>query len=87
MKPGPDGHTLMHWSSKRQDTRFIEYLSNAGCDLSVKSDDKVGMAPIHWACTESSIGVVGLLLNRGVDINSQGEGGEKHWVCVLTRDV
>lgn len=75
MKPGPDGHTLMHWSSKRQDTRFIEYLSNAGCDLSVKSDDKVGMAPIHWACTESSIGVVGLLLNRGVDINSQDSSG------------
>ncbi|GMH52258.1 hypothetical protein TrST_g7429 [Triparma strigata] len=74
-KPGPDGHTLMHWSSKRHDTRFIELLSNLGCDLNVKSEDKVGMTPIHWACTESCIGVVGFLIGRGVDINCQDSSG------------
>ncbi|GMI41278.1 hypothetical protein TrCOL_g7652 [Triparma columacea] len=74
-KPGPDGHTRMHWASKRQDTRFIEYLADRGCNLSLKSLDAVGMTPIHWACTESSIAVINLLLNRGVSIDDQDSSG------------
>jgi len=61
--------------SKRQDTRFIEYLADRGCDLSLASTDTVGMTPIHWACTESSIAVINLLLNRNVSINLQDSSG------------
>jgi len=73
--PGADGHTRMHWACKRQDTRFIEYLADRGCNLSAQSTDAVGMTPIHWACTESSIAVINLLLNRNVSIDLQDSSG------------
>jgi len=65
----------MHWGAKRSDTRFIEYLADRGCTLSLPSKDKVGMHPIHWAATESAIPIVSFLLKRGVDINEQDSSG------------
>ena len=71
----PEGHTLMHWSAKCQDTRFIEYLADRGCRLDVPSRDSVGMHPIHWACTENAIGVASLLVRRGVSVDCRDASG------------
>ncbi|CAM9862370.1 unnamed protein product [Phaeothamnion confervicola] len=33
-------------------------LANGGCPTHARSDDGVGMYPIHWACTEGSLWAV-----------------------------
>ena len=42
-EPEDEGHTLVHWASKRHDTRYIEYLKDRGCALDAVSKDAVGM--------------------------------------------
>jgi len=62
-----DGHTLTHWCAKRgDDIRFIEYLAEKvpDIDMHAASADNVGMAPLHWACTEGSIPICNFLLKQ-----------------------
>ena len=62
-----DGHTLIHWCAKRgDDVRFIEYLAEKvpDIDMHAASADNVGMAPLHWACTEGSIPICNFLLKQ-----------------------
>lgn len=62
-----DGYTLAHWAAKRNDVRFIEYMSNipGGIELlNLPSKDSVGMHPLHWAATIGSIPVSAFLLKK-----------------------
>lgn len=62
-----DGHTITHWCAKRSDDiRFLEYLAQkvSDIDMHIPSADNVGMAPLHWACTEGSIPICNFLLKQ-----------------------
>jgi len=59
--------TLAHWAAKRQDHRFLEYLSGipGGLEiLSLPSLDNIGMCPIHWAATTGHIPTCAFLLQK-----------------------
>jgi ankyrin repeat protein len=43
--------------------------------IAMCSQDNVGMTPLHWACTESSIPHVALLWKKGADVESRDASG------------
>lgn len=76
------GHSVLHWAAKRvDDIRFLQSLIDMVKEyklhslLNVPSKDNVGMAPLHWACTESSIPHVALLMKNGADVEAKDASG------------
>lgn len=64
------GHTLMHWAAKRGDLDMCYILAEHGAPLFQPSKDKVGMQPIHWACTSPGrLDIVRFLVDKGANIN------------------
>lgn len=76
------GHSVLHWAAKRvDDIRFLHTLVevlvqyNLTKLLNSSSQDNVGMTPLHWACTESSIPHVALLWKKGADVEARDASG------------
>ena len=58
------------------DVRFIDLLCpKVSSLLNMKSQDSVGMTPLHWACTEGSVPHVAALLRYGAIMESRDNSG------------
>lgn len=70
-----NGNTVCHWVCLGGQTTMLRYMIEVKGPVDDPSDNDLAQHPIHWACVNGHIGVVDILLQAGVSIDSlDGKG-------------
>ena len=64
------GDTPLHWPSHNSHIQIVTMLLDAGADIEADEINCYGGKPLHWA-SEHAPAAVGLLLERGANVNSR----------------
>ena len=69
------GHTALHWAALGGYSDVIKFFINCGVEINEQSRSDYGPYPIHWACVNSHILCVDLLIQNGASIDCTDNKG------------
>jgi ankyrin repeat protein len=71
---GDDGHTLLHWASRRGHSQVVIELLDHGAQIEAKGNDS--STPLHLACYNGHVTIVNELLSRGANTEAKDRYGD-----------
>ncbi|XP_014216933.1 ankyrin repeat domain-containing protein 49 [Copidosoma floridanum] len=69
-----DGYTPLHRACYGNHTKIIEFLLQAGADISAKTQDD--WQPLHSACCWNNVECAAILIAQGANVNAKSKGDQ-----------